>query len=50
MPENPMGRFVVFRLVNDDGWYYGDWFNYENALEVAVKINGQIIPTEYVEV
>lgn len=49
MPEKPMGRFVVFRLVDGEAWYYGDFYNYDKALEVAVKIDGQIIPTEYVE-
>lgn len=48
MPASLMGRFVVFRLVGSDAWYFGDWYSYEKALEVAVKIGGQIIPVDEV--
>jgi hypothetical protein len=49
MPEGGVRRFVVFRLVDGDAWFYGDWASYEKALEVAVKVDGQVIPADEVD-
>lgn len=49
MPEGGVRRFVVFRLVDGDAWFYGDWTSYEKALEVAVKVGGQIAPAGEVD-
>ena len=49
LPEGGVRRFVVFRLVDGDAWFYGDWTSYEKALDVAVKVGGQIAPAGEVD-
>ena len=43
-------KFVVFRYVGGEAWYYDAWDDHIKALEQALEIDGQFIPTEYVEV
>lgn len=37
-------RFIVFRLVEGDAWFFDAWDAYEKALKQAVEIGGQVIP------
>ena len=37
-------RFIVFRLVEGDAWFFDAWDAYEKALKQAVEIDGQVIP------
>jgi len=37
-------RFIVFRMVDGEAWYYDSWTNYEKALQQAVLVGGQVIP------
>lgn len=49
VPEDQRRRFVVFRLVDGDAWFYGAWDVYEKALSAAMTCGGQIIPATEVD-
>lgn len=49
VPEDQTRRFVVFRLVDGDAWFYGAWDVYEKALSAAMTCGGQIIPASEVD-
>lgn len=42
-------RYIVFRMVDGEAWYYGAWNDHERALEQALEIDGQFVPVEEVE-
>lgn len=48
MPEQAR-RYVVFRLVDGDAWFYGSWDDYPKALAAAVTCGGQVIPAGEVD-
>jgi hypothetical protein len=51
LPDTAKNRkYIVFRYVDDEAWFYDAWDDHTKALAQAVEINGQFIPTEYVEV
>ncbi len=51
MPEwSKMSKYVVFRIVDGDNWFYDAWDNFDRALKQAVEIEGQVAPIEAVEV
>ncbi|MBQ1789611.1 MAG: HNH endonuclease [Oscillospiraceae bacterium] len=41
-------RFVVFRMVDGEAWYYDSWADYEKALAQAIEIGGQVAPVDEV--
>lgn len=50
MDKHAKGRkYVVFRVVNGENWYYDAWDDFDRALAQAVEIGGQVAPTEAVE-
>ena len=49
LPKGPIKRYVVFRLVNGEAWYYGDWDDYGKAEAAAMEIRGLLIPADGVE-
>lgn len=43
-------KFIVFRVVEGQNWFYDAWNDFEKALKQAVEIGGQVVPVEMVEV
>lgn len=42
-------KFIVFRVVGGENWFYDAWDEYDRALAQAVEIGGQVAPVEAVE-
>ena len=42
-------KFITFRFVEGDAWYYGAWDDYEKAVDQAIEIGGHVIPIEEVQ-
>lgn len=38
-------KYIVFRIINGEAWYYDSWDDHIKALEQAVEIGGQFIPS-----
>ena len=38
-------KYIVFRMVDGEAWYYDSWDDHLKALEQAVEIGGQFIPS-----
>jgi len=43
-------RFIVFRVVDGENWFYDAWDDFDRALKQAIEIEGQVAPIEAVEV
>ena len=41
-------KYLTFRYVNDEAWFYGAWDTYDQAFKQAREIRGYIIPIEEV--
>lgn len=51
MPEwSKTRKYVVFRIVDGDNWFYDAWDDFDRVLKQAVEIEGQFAPIEAVEV
>lgn len=42
-------KYVVFRMVNGEAWYYAAWDNYDKALNQALEEGGQVAPISEVK-
>jgi len=42
-------KYIVFRMVDGEFWYYGAWNDHLKALHQALEIGGQFVPIEEVE-
>ena len=43
-------KYIVFRVVDGDNWFYDAWNDFDKALNQAIEIDGQVAPIEAVEV
>ena len=43
-------KYVVFRVVEGDNWFYDACDDFDRALKQAIEIEGQVAPIEAVEV
>lgn len=43
-------KYIVFRIVDGENWFYDAWDDFEKALKQAVEEGGQVAPMEAVEV
>ena len=51
VPEMSKNRkFIVFRVVDGENWFYDAWDDFDRALKLAIEIEGQVAPIEAVEV
>jgi hypothetical protein len=43
-------KFIVFRMVDGENWFYDAWDDFDRALKQAIETEGQVAPIEAVEV
>ncbi len=43
-------KFIVFRVVEGENWFYDAWDDFDRALNQAIEVEGQVAPIEAVEV
>lgn len=42
-------KYIVFRMVDGAAWFYDCWDDIEKALQQAIEIGGQFVPSSRVE-